>query len=155
MDSFENQIITAIKEIRNANRRPYTEKIFKTITERSASNLTLDDLLQKLHEMQSSSKLRNTSYQGLDSYYIVERDTGDKITSSEDMLKIFCDETDIDFAIDVNGSIGTLTMVKNKTADSSSDVAQNNDIQLVDIKTYFMNEIDEFKKEKKNPKIKS
>ena len=155
MDSFENQIITAIKEIRNANRRPYTEKIFKTITERSASNLTLDDLLQKLHEMQSSSKLRNTSYQGLDSYYIVKRDTGDKITSSEDMLKIFCDETDIDCAIDVNGSIGTPTMVKNKTADSSSDVAQNNDIQLVDIKTYFMNEIDELKKEKKNPQIKS
>ena len=155
MDSFENQIISAIKEIRNANRRPDTEKIFKTITERSASNLTLDDVLQKLHGMQSNSKLKNTSYQSLDSYYIVERDTGDKITSSEDILRIFCDETDIDCAIDVSGSIGTPTMVKNKTADSSSDVAQNNDIQLVDIKTYFMNEIDEFKKEKKNPKIKS
>ena len=150
MDSFENQIISAIKEIRNANRRPDTEKIFKTITERSASNLTLDDVLQKLHEMQSNSKLKNTSYQGLDSYYIVERDTGDKITSSEDILRIFCDETDIDCAIDVIGSIGTPTMVKNKTADSSSDVAQNNDIQLVDIKTYFM--IDELKKEKKNLK---
>ena len=150
MDSFENQIISAIKEIRNANRRPDTEKIFKTITERSASNLTLDDVLQKLHEMQSNSKLKNTSYQGLDSYYIVERDTGDKITSSEDILRIFCDETDIDCAIDVSGSIGTPTMVKNKTADSSSDVAQNNDIQLVDIKTYFM--IDELKKEKKNLK---
>ena len=71
MDSFENQIISAIKKIRNANRRPDAEKIFKTITKESASNLTLDDVQQKLHEMQSSSKLRNTPYQGLDSYYIV------------------------------------------------------------------------------------
>ena len=59
MDSFENQIISAIKKIRNANRRPDAEKIFKTITKDSASNVTLDDIQQKLHEMQSSSKLRN------------------------------------------------------------------------------------------------
>ena len=51
MDSFENQIISAIKKIRNANRRPDAEKIFKTITKESASNLTLDDIQQKLHEM--------------------------------------------------------------------------------------------------------
>ena len=62
MDSFENQIISAIKKIRNANRRPDAEKIFKTITKESASNLTLDDIQQKLHEMQSSCKLRNTPH---------------------------------------------------------------------------------------------
>ena len=70
MDSFENQIISAIKKIRNANRRPDAEKIFKTITKESASNVTLDDIQQKLHEMQSSFKLRNTPDQGLDSFYI-------------------------------------------------------------------------------------
>ena len=48
MDSFENQIISAIKKIRNANRRPDAEKIFKTITKDSASNVTLDDIQQKL-----------------------------------------------------------------------------------------------------------
>ena len=89
MDSFEYQTITALKKIRNANRRPDAKKIFKTITKESASNLTLDDVQQKLHEMQSSSKLRNTPYQGLDSYYIVQSDTGDTITSSEDILKYF------------------------------------------------------------------
>ena len=47
-DSSENQIITAIKKIRNANRRPDAEKIFKTITKDSASNVTLDDIQQKL-----------------------------------------------------------------------------------------------------------
>ena len=46
MDSFENQIISAIKKIRNANRRPDAEKIFKTITKDSASNVTLDDIQQ-------------------------------------------------------------------------------------------------------------
>ena len=47
MDSFENQIITAIKKIR----RPDAEKIFEAITKESASNLTLDVVPQKLHEM--------------------------------------------------------------------------------------------------------
>ena len=74
MDSFENQIISAVKKIRNAYRRPDAEKIFKTITKEPASNLTLDDVQQKLHEMQSTSKLRYTPYQGLDSYYIVQSD---------------------------------------------------------------------------------
>ena len=96
MDSFENQIITAIKKIRNANRRPDAEKIFKTITKESASNLTLDDVQQKLNEIQSTSQLRYTPYQGLDSYYIVQSDRGDEITSSDDILRTFFDETDID-----------------------------------------------------------
>ena len=124
MDSFENQIISAIKKIRNANRRPDVEKIFKTMTKESASNLTLDDVQQKLHEMQSTSKLRNTQYQGLDSYYIVQSATGDAITSSDDkILRSFNDETDIDCDIGLNVSVGTPTMVRNKTADSLSNLS--------------------------------
>ena len=134
MDSFENQIITAIKKIRNANRRPDAEKIFKTITKESASNLTLDDIRQKLNKMQSTSKLRNTPYQGLDSYYIVQSDTGDAITSNEDILRTFCNETYIDRHTGLNVSVGTPTMVRNKTADSLSDLSQNNYMLLVDIK---------------------
>ena len=145
MDSFENQIITAIKKIRNDG-----ERIFKTITKESTSNLTLDDVQQKLHEMQSSSKLRNTPYQGLDSYYIVQSDIGDAITNSEDILRTFCDETDIDCDIGLNVSVGTPTTVRSKTANSLSDLSQNNHIQLVDIKAYFMSEIDELKMEIKS-----
>ena len=70
-----------MKKIRHANRRPDAEKIFKTITKESASNLTLNDVQQKLQEMQSGSKLRNAPYQGLDSYYIVQSDIGDAIKS--------------------------------------------------------------------------
>ena len=141
MDNFENQTISAIKKIRNANRCPDAEKIFKTIAKESASNLTLDDVQQKLNEMQSTSKLRNTPYQGMDSYYIVQSDTGDAITSSDDISRTFCEKTDIDCDLGLNVYVGTPTMVRNKTADSLSDLSQNNHTQLVDIKAYFMSVI--------------
>ena len=96
MDSFENQIITAIKKIRSGNRRADAETIFKAVTKEYTSNLTLVDVQQTLHEMQSSSKLRNTPYQDLASYYKVQREIGDTITSSDDILGTFCDKTDID-----------------------------------------------------------
>ena len=53
-DSSENQIITAIKKIRNANRRPDVESIFKTITKESVSNLTLDSIQEKLNKLTAS-----------------------------------------------------------------------------------------------------
>ena len=102
--------------------------------------------------MQSSSTLRNAPYQGLDSYYIVQSDTDDANTSGKDILRSFCDETDIDCDIGLNVSVRTPTMVRNKTADYLSDVSLNNHIQLVDITVYFMNEIDKLKKEIKSLK---
>ena len=90
-----------------------------------------------LQDMQSGSKLINTPYRSLESSYLVERDTGDAITSSDDILGTFCHETDIDF----NVLVGTTIIVRNKTADSPSDLSQNNPIQLVDIKGYFMKKI--------------
>ena len=105
MESFENQITTAKRKIRNANRWPYAEKIFKTV--------------------------------------IFQSDTGDAIaiTSTENILRTFCDETDIDGDNRLSVSVETSTMVRNKTSDSLSNLSQNNHIQLVDIKAYFMNEI--------------
>ena len=44
MNSFGNQINTAIKKISKANRQLDAEKIFKTITKESASDLTLDEV---------------------------------------------------------------------------------------------------------------
>ena len=94
-----------------------------------------------LQDMQSGSKLINTPYRSLESSYLVESDTGDAITSSDDILGTFCHETDIDSDIDSNVLVGTTTIVRNKTADSPSDLSQNNPIQLVDIKGYFMKKI--------------
>ena len=71
---------------------------------------------------------------------MVQSETGDAITCSDDILRTFCDETDIDSVFDANVSVGTPTIVRNRTADSLSDLSQNNHIQLVDIKGYFVSE---------------
>ena len=126
MDSFESQIITAIKKIRNSNKQPEAEKILKAITKDSGSKLTLDGIQQKLHNMQSSSNLRNIPYQDLDSFNIVQSDRGDVIASSDDILGTFCDKADIDSDIDLVVSVRTSAIVRNKTADSSNDLSQNN-----------------------------
>ena len=96
---------------------------------------------QMLHDMQSSSKLINTPYRSLESSYLVQSDTSDTITISDDISGTFCHETDIDSDIDFNVLVGTATIVRNKTVDSPSDLSQNNPIQLVDIKVYLMKEI--------------
>ena len=59
---------------------------------------------------------------------MVQSETGDAITYSDDILGTFCDETDIDSTFDVNVSVGTPTIVRNRTADSLSDLSQNNHI---------------------------
>ena len=84
--------------------------------------------------MQSSSKSRNTLYQGLASLYIVQSGTVDPVTNSNVILGAFCDETDTDSVTDLNVSVETPTVVRNKTANTSSDSSQNNDIKLVAIK---------------------
>ena len=113
------------------------KKIFETITKESASNITLQAAQQKLCEIQSSSKLRNTPYQGLDSYYVVQKDTNDPVVSSSDILGTFCNETVTDSDIDLNISVETSAIVRSKTADTTSDLSQNNHIQLVAIKTFY------------------
>ena len=54
--------------------------------------------------------------------------------------------------IGFNVSQGTPTTVRNKIADSLSNLSQNNHTQLVDIKAYFVSEIDGLKKEIKSLK---
>ena len=71
---------------------------------------------------------------------MVQSDTGDAISCSGDILGTFCDEIDIYSVVDANVSVGTPTIVRNKTADSPSKLSQNNHIQLVDVKGYFINE---------------
>ena len=116
MDSFKSQIITAVKKIRNSNRRLDAETIYKAITKDFSSNLILDGMQQKLRKMQLRFKLENKPYQSLDFYNIVQSDTGDIITSSSDILGTFCDKTDTDSDIDLIVLVRTPTIVRNKTA---------------------------------------
>ena len=52
---------------------------------------------------------------------MVQSETGDAITYSDDILGTFCNETDIDSTFDANVSVGAPTIVRNRTADSLSD----------------------------------
>ena len=62
---------------------------------------------------------------------VVQSDTIDPVTNSNDILGSFSDEIDTDSVIDLNISVETPTAVRNKTTNTSSKSLQNNDIQLV------------------------
>ena len=71
VDNFENQIIHAIKKIRDLRQRPDVDRIFRTITKDAATNISLADVQQKIDQMISSSQLQNKPFQGMDSYYVL------------------------------------------------------------------------------------
>ena len=48
MDNFENQIIHAIKKIRDLRQRLDVDRIFRTITKDAATNISLADIQQKI-----------------------------------------------------------------------------------------------------------
>ena len=48
MDNFENQIIHAIKKIRDLRQKPDADRTFRTITKDAATNICLDMLNKRL-----------------------------------------------------------------------------------------------------------
>ena len=48
MDEFENQIIHAIKKIRDLRQRPDADRIFSTITKDAATNISLADVQKRI-----------------------------------------------------------------------------------------------------------
>ena len=67
MDNFENQIIHAIKKIRDLRQRPDADRIFETITKDAAANICLAYVQQKIDQLISGSQLQNKPSQGMDS----------------------------------------------------------------------------------------
>ena len=63
IDNFVNQIIHAIKKIRDLRQRPDADRIFRTITKDAATNMSLADVQQKIGQMISSSQLQNKPFQ--------------------------------------------------------------------------------------------
>ena len=51
MDNFENQIIDAMKKIRDFRQRPDAERIFRTITKDAATNVSLTDVQEKIDKV--------------------------------------------------------------------------------------------------------
>ena len=75
MDNFENQIIDAIKKIRDLRQRSDADRIFRTITKDAATNISLADVQQKIDQIISSSQLQNNPFQGMGSYYVLSDST--------------------------------------------------------------------------------
>ena len=71
MNNFDNQIIDAIKKIRDLRQRPDADRTFRTITKDAATNISLADVPQKIDQMISSSQLQNKPFQGMESYYVL------------------------------------------------------------------------------------
>ena len=71
-DIFSTQILAAIKKIRTQIGRPDSDKIFKEIVKKSATNFTLEDVQQALLHMVSDGKLINNAHKSLDSYYVAD-----------------------------------------------------------------------------------
>ena len=58
MDSIEEQILDAIKDIRSTSKWPDTDSIFKYISNKSASNLSLFDIGKVLDDLKSKAELK-------------------------------------------------------------------------------------------------
>ena len=144
MDNFENQIIDAIKKISDLRQRLDADKSFKTITKDAATNISLADVQQKIDQMISSSQLQNKPFQGMDSYYVLS-DSIQENNSINAVLELFKQKLDTTPPIKVD-SVETPSLNDLKNSDNKN-MSYDVDVQLVAIKTYFMNEIYELERE--------
>ena len=89
IDNFENQIIDAIKKIRDPRQRPDANRIFRTITEDAATNISLADVKQEIDQMISSFQLQNKPFQGMDSYYVLSDSIQENYSTCNAVLELF------------------------------------------------------------------
>ena len=147
MDNFENQIIHAIKKIRDFRQRPDADRIFRTITKDAATNISLADVQQKIDQMISSSQLQNKPFQGMDSYYVLSDSIQENNSICNTVLELFEQKLDTTPPIKVNNSVETPSLNDLKNPDNTKNMSYDVDVHLVAIKAYFMNEIYELKRE--------
>ena len=147
MDNFENQIIHAIKKIRDLRQRPDVDRIFRTITKDAATNISLADVQQKIDQMISSSQLQNKPFQGMDSYYVLSDSIQENNSICNTVLELLEQKLDTTPPIKENNSVETPSLNDLKNSDNTKNMSYDVDVQLVAIKAYFMNEIYELKRE--------
>ena len=147
MDNFENQIIHAIKKIRDFRQRPDADRIFRTITKDAATNISLADVQQKIDQMISSSQLQNKPFQGMDSYYVLSDSIQENNSICNTVLELLEQKLDTTPPIKENNSVETPSLNDLKNSDNTKNMSYDVDVQLVAIKAYFMNEIYELKRE--------
>ena len=148
MDNFENQIIHAIKKIRDLRQRPDVDRIFRTITKDAATNISLADVQQKIDQMISSSQLQNKPFQGMDSYYVLSDRLQENNSICNTVLELLEQKLDTTPPIKESNSVETPSLNDLKISDNTKNMSYDTDVQLVAIKeAYFMNEIYELKRE--------
>ena len=148
MNNFENQIIDAIKKIRDLRQRPGAVRIFRTITKDAATNISLADVQQKIDQMISSSQLQNKPFQGMDSYYVLSDSIQENNSICDAVLELFEQKLDTTPPIKVSNSVETPSLLNDlRNSDNTKNMSYDVDVQLVAIKAYFMNEIYELKRE--------
>ena len=114
MDNLEILIITAIKCIRESSKRPDAENIFRFIIKGSASNLTVEDIEEKLNIMIAQRKLENReTKQGLDYFFLTNYEVERRPCIAVEAACIAIENTDeelvylenLDSSVDVNISV--------------------------------------------------
>ena len=146
-DIFSTQILAAIKKIRTQIGRPDSDKIFKEIVKKSATNFTLEDVQQALQHMVSDGKLINIPHKGLDSYYVVDTQSVEFTCDKDIDLQKNPTPNDTDSLPSLNISVETPKIDSTKYKSSSRDSSQDLLAQIVAMKAYFMNKIYELKNE--------
>ena len=123
MDNFENQIIHAIKKIRDLRPRPDADRIFRTITKDAATNISLVDVQQKIDQMISSSQLQNKPFQGMDSYYVLSDSIQENNSICNTVLELFEQKLDTTPPIKVNNSVETPSLNDIKNSDNTKNMS--------------------------------
>ena len=147
MNNFENQITDAIKKIRDLRHRADADRIFRTITNDAATNISLADVQQKIDQIITSSQLQNKPFQGMDFYYISSDSIQENNSICNAVLELFEQKLDTAPTITVNNSVKTPSLNDLKNLDNTKNMSYDVDVQLVARKKYFMNEIYELKRE--------
>ena len=148
MDNFENQILDAIKKIRDLRQRPDADRIFRTITNSIATNISLADVQQKIDQTISSSQLQDKPFQGMDGLLLrFIRHYPREYSICNAVLELFEQKLDNTPPVTVNSFVEAPSLNDLKNSDNTKNMSYDVDVQLVAIKSYFMNEIYELKRE--------
>ena len=144
---FECHIFQAIKDIRNQNRIPNINAIFKNIIRTNATNITVKDVKQQVDLLIAAARLKKMSTsQGLDPLYIIENST----TSQADVT-LECQQEDSIYNIvtQITEQVSSQTSSPHETNRNQQvkDRFDNFNAQIAAIKASFMNEIYELKNE--------
>ena len=144
---FECHIFQTIKDIRNQNRIPNINAIFKNIIRTNATNITVEDVKQQVDLLIAVARLKNMpTSQGLDSFYIIENST----TFQADLTLEFQQEDSIyNIVTQITEQVSSQTSSPHETNRNQQvkDRFDNFNAQIAAIKASFMNEIYELKNE--------